>query len=88
MSIPPALLAKVFQFVVRSSQRAFKGSIVIQKATRGKIGGNEVEITRRGSLGADGGISQVVRIFKNGKTEEVWHIVVRAGEIIHKHLLK
>ena len=45
-----------------------------------------VVIKRRLTLGADGGISQMVKILKRGKMQEVWHMVVRGGKVIHKHL--
>jgi len=47
-----------------------------------------VEIERRGVVGADGGLSQVVRFLVKDKSQEVWHVVVKAGKSIHKHILK
>jgi len=45
-----------------------------------------VKIIRRETLGVNGVISQTVKIFKDSKVEEVWHVVIKAGRIIHKHL--
>ena len=88
MPVPPLLLEKILNFAVRSSQFAFRGSRLLRKVDTAKIGSYIVKVARRGSLGADGAISQVVTIFRNGKKEEVWHIVIKLGKIIHQHLLK
>jgi len=74
--------------VIRSSKTAFKRGVLIRKIDRKKIGPYLIEVERRRELGANGAISQVVRTLKNGRTEESWHIVIKAGKIIHQHLLK
>ncbi|MFY9462621.1 MAG: hypothetical protein WAP52_00345 [Candidatus Sungiibacteriota bacterium] len=88
MPIPALFLEKIFRLAVLASQVAFRGSRLVQKVLIRKIGVYVIEVTHRGYKGADGAISQVVKVFKNGKTEEVWHIVVKAGRIIHRHLLE
>lgn len=86
MSIPPWLIATILQWVVRTSRGAFRGDTLLKNLDHRRIGRYFVEIDRRVSLGRDGGISQMVRVFRNGITEQVWHIVIKAGKIIHKHL--
>lgn len=86
MPIPLRLAARILQWVVRATRSAFKEATLLKKTEEKWIGGYRVEIERRVSLGRDGGISQMVRIFRGGITEQVWHIVVKAGKIIHKHL--
>lgn len=88
MPIPPQLLEKIFEFVIKTSGFSFRGNQLLRKIDLSKIGGYVIKIYRRGILGADGAISQKVTIFKNGKKEEIWHVVVKFGKIIHKHLLK
>ena len=86
MSIPPLVAAKIAKFVIRSAPAAFRGSTLIRKVDIVKIGGYVVKVIRRNTLGADGGISQMVKISKNNVKEAVSHIVVKAGKIIHYHL--
>ncbi len=88
MPIPASILARILQFAIRLTKTAFKGTVLLRKADTQRIGKYFVEITRRSELGADGAISQVIRIYKNGKLQEAWHVVVKAGRIIHKHILK
>ena len=45
-----------------------------------------IEIIRRNTLGRDGGTSQMVYIYRNGVRKAVWHIVTKAGKIIHKDI--
>lgn len=86
MPIPPHVLAKILHVVATSARGAFRGTTLIKKIERIPIGEYVVYIKRRASLGRDGGIAQMVRVFKSGKFEEAWHMVVRAGRIIHRHL--
>lgn len=84
MPIPPPVAAKIVQFVVKSASAAFQGSTLIRKIDVKKIGGYAVRVIRRNTLGADGGISQMVKVSKNNVKKAVWHIVVKAGKIIHQ----
>jgi len=86
MSVPPSLIIKILQFVIRTSKTAVKGKSIVRKIDQKKISNYIVKIIRRETLGVNGGISQTVKIFKGSKVEEVWHVVVKAGRIIHKHL--
>ena len=85
MPIPAAILIVVTQIVTRLAPLAYKAGQLIRRLDVVKINKEySVSIVRRLSLGADGGISQMVEILKNGKAAEIWHMVVRAGKIIHK----
>lgn len=86
MPIPPIIFSQIMQMVVRLAPLAYRARKLIRKVDVVRIGSYEVTITRRGILGSDGGISQMVKILKNLRKEEVWHMVVRAGKIIHKDL--
>lgn len=87
MPIPPYVLARVFTYIVRTAPRAYNhAGRVIEKFVSKKLGTYVVEIERRSEIGKDGGISQVVRVLRNDVTQETWHLVVKAGRIIHKHL--
>lgn len=90
MAISPLIVAKIVSYIVKTAPKAYnQAGRVIQKFAVKKLGGRYiVEIERRDTLGADGGISQIARILLNNITQEVWHIVVRAGRVIHKHRLK
>ena len=71
MPISPAVLARIFQTVARLSQAAFQGNRLIRRVDSLNIDDYLVSIVRRGSLGADGAVSQMVKMFKNGKLFEV-----------------
>lgn len=86
MAIPPRLIVAILRWVVKTSRSAFRENVILRKSEKRRIGRYLIEMERRTSLGRDRGISQMVRIYKNGITHQVWHIVVRAGKIIHKHL--
>lgn len=86
MPIPPSLVAKIVKLTVKTAATAFKGVTLVRKADIKKIGGYAIKIVRRDTLGADGGISQMVIVSKNNITKAVLHIVVKAGKVIHKHL--
>lgn len=89
MPIPPQIIARVIAYVVQSAPKAYRAGRVFEKYAVKKFGKYRVEIDRRNILGADGGISQVVRfLLNNDRTQEAWHVVVKAGKIIHKHILK
>lgn len=86
MPVSSLVISKIAQLVVRLAPRAFRGATIVEKVITRKIGQYAIEITRRSSLGRDGGISHIVKVFRGGKTEEIWHMVVRAGKIIHRHM--
>lgn len=86
MPVSPAVLARIFQAVAHLSQVAFHGSRLIKRADSLNVDEYLVSIVRRGSLGTDGAVSQMVKMFKNGKLFEVWHVVTKAGRIIHKDI--
>lgn len=89
MLVSPLIISRILSYVVKTAPKAYnQAGRVIQKFTIKKFDKYAVEIERRDVLGADGGISQVARILLNNKTQEVWHIVVKAGKIIHKHRFK
>lgn len=86
MPVPLQIIVKITQWVVRVSPRAFKEAVRMRKFEEKWFGRYRVEIQRRASLGRDSGISQMISIVKDNVTEQVWHIVVKAGKVIHKHL--
>ena len=73
------------QAVTRLAPLAYRAGRLIRRSEIVKIGKEYViAITRRWELGADRGISQMVEILKKGKVQQIWHMVVRAGKIIHR----
>ncbi|MEK7208106.1 MAG: hypothetical protein AAB699_00985 [Patescibacteria group bacterium] len=88
MPIPPRIARQVTAYVLQTAPMAYQVGKVVQKFIVRKFGKYMVEIERRGFVGTDGGISQVVRFLVKDRSQEVWHIVVRAGKVIHKHILK
>lgn len=88
MPIPPQIARQVIAYVVQTAPQAYRMGKVFQKFIARKFGKYMVEIERRGVVGADGGLSQVVRFLVKDKSQEVWHVVVKAGKIIHTHILK
>lgn len=85
MPIPAAILVVVMQIVTRLAPLAYKAGWLIRRSEIVKVSKEyAVSITRRWGLGADGGISQMVGILKKGKVQQIWHMVVQAGKIIHK----
>lgn len=88
MPIPPQVARQVIAYVIQTAPRAYRMGKVLQKFVARKFGKYLVEIERRSVAGADGGISQVVRFLVKDTSQEVWHVVVRAGKVIHKHILK
>lgn len=88
MSIPLTIIVRTLAYVVKTAPKAYnRTGQVIEKFAAKKFGKYLVEIERRSAIGADGGISQIIRFLVNDATREVWHVVVRAGRIIHKHRL-
>ena len=86
MPIPPLTFSQILRVVIRLAPLAYKAGMLIRRAEVVKVSKNyTVSIVRRWSLGADGGISQMVEILKKGRVEEIWHMVVRSGKIIHKN---
>lgn len=88
MPIPPLIAARVIAYVLQTAPRAYRVGRVVQKFIAKKFGKYMVEVERRGIVGADGGISQVVRFLVKDKTQEAWHIVVKGGKVIHRHIFK
>ena len=87
MPIPPSVAVKILRLAVKSASGAYRGATLVRKAEIKRVGGYIVEIVRRNTLGADGGISQMVSVFNKNKVRQaVWHIVVKAGKVIHQHL--
>lgn len=87
MPIPVAIIVVVTQIVIRLAPLAYKAGQLIRRSEIVKVSKEySINIVRRLTLGADGGISQVVKIMKKGKVQEIWHMVVKNGRIIHKDL--
>ena len=85
MPLPPLIFALVSQFVIRLASLAYKAGRLIRQKEIVKISKEySISIKRRLTLGADGGMSQMVKVLKNGKVKEIWHMVVKDGKIIHK----
>lgn len=85
MLIPPPIFSAIVRLVVRLAPLAYKAGRLIRRSEILKVSKDySISIVRRLTLGADGGISQMVEILKKGKVQEIWHIVVRGGRIIHK----
>lgn len=83
--IPPSIFATIIKVVARSAPLAYRSGRLIRRSEVVKMSkGYVVSIVRRWELGTDGGISQMVEILKNGKVQQIWHMVVKAGKIIHK----
>lgn len=71
--------------MIRLAPLAYKaGTLIRQKEIVRVTREYSIVVKRRLTLGADGGISQMVQIMRKGKLQEVWHMVVRGGRIIHK----
>lgn len=68
------------------SKSAVSGMRVVRTVDVIKLGNVLVRIQRRTKLGKDGGLSEIVKIVKNDITEEIWHIVTKAGTILHQHI--
>jgi hypothetical protein len=87
MPIPPIVFSQILRIVTRLAPLAYKTGRLIRKTDVVWIRDFEVTIMRRSTLGADGAVSQMVKIYRRGVTkEEIWHMVVRAGKIIHKNI--
>ena len=85
MPLPPLIFAAISQIVIRLAPLAYKAGQLIRRSEIVKVSKDySISIVRRWSLGADGGISQMVEIMKRGKVQEIWHMVVRGGKILHK----
>ena len=84
--MPASGTIKILELVTRLSITAFRGTKLLRKIDYVNIDNYSVKIVRRGILGKDKGISQMVKIFKNNKLVEVWHVVVKAGRVIHKDI--
>lgn len=86
MPIPLVIYTQILRMVVRLAPLAYKAGKLLRKKEIAQISTEySIIIKRRLAFGADGGISQVVQIMKGGKTQEVWHMVMKNGKIIHKH---
>ena len=77
---------QVIKSVLLLSKSAISGARVTRTLDVVKLGDILIRIQRRTILGKDGGLSEIVKIVKNGVTEEVWHLVTKAGTIIHQHI--
>lgn len=86
MSVPSYVIVKVAHLVAKSAQTAFRGSTIIRKTDLYRLDEYVIKIIRRNTLGADGAVSQIIKIAKGNKKEAIWHMVTKAGRIIHKHL--
>lgn len=85
MPIPPIIFSQILRLVIRLAPLAYKaGKLIWQKEIVKVSKEYSIAIKRRLTLGADGGISQMVEIMKKGKVQEIWHMVVKGGRIIHK----
>ena len=85
MLIPPLIFTLVSQIVIRLAPLAYRAGRLIRQKEIVKISKEySIAIKRRLTLGADGGVSQMVHILKKGKVQEIWHMVVKDGKIIHK----
>lgn len=85
MPIPPIIFSQIMQMVIRLAPLAYKMGRLIKRTEIIKVGKDfSISIVRRLTLGADGGMSQVVKIMKKNKVQEIWHMVVKNGKIIHK----
>ena len=83
--IPPSIFTAVMKVVARLAPLAYKAGRLLRRSEIVKISKEYViTITRRWELGADGGMSQMVEILKKGKVQQIWHMVVRAGKVIHR----
>lgn len=85
MPLPARIIALVIRFAVRASIAALRGGAITSKFSNTKIGEFLVEAERRWTLGRDGAISTIVRISKNGVTQEVWHIISKGFKVLSKH---
>ena len=87
MPVPISLVKLIVSYAVRIAPGAYsQAGRVVEKYVTKKFGKYVVEIERRNILGRDRGISQTIRILLNNLTQEVHHIVSKAGEIIHHHI--
>ncbi len=80
------ILDQIIKIVLALSKTAVSGIKVKRTVDIIKLGNLLIRIQRRGKLGKDGGLSEIIKIIKDKTTQEVWHIVIRGNEIIHKHL--
>lgn len=86
MPIPPLIFSQLIRLVIRLAPLAYRAGALLRKKEIVQMNTEySIIIKRRLAFGADGGISQIVQIMKRGKMQEVWHMVVRNGKIIHKH---
>ena len=87
MPIPAVILVAVIQIVIRLAPLSYKAGQLIRRSEIVKVSKEySVSIIRRLTLGADRGMSQIVKVMKKGKVQEIWHMVVKNGRIIHKDL--
>ncbi len=85
MLVPAGIIASTIQFAARAGRAALKSGVITSKFSTAKIGGYLIEAERRWTVGKDGAISTIVRISKNGITQEVWHVVSKGLRILDKH---
>ena len=88
MPVPQAIITGVFQVVVLLARTAFRGRSLVRKIDILSAEQYVIKIVRRATVGSDGAISQMVYFYLKGKLQGVWHVVVRAGKVIHSDLKK
>ncbi len=72
MPIPPSIFTAIMQAVVRLAPLAYKMGRLIRQKEIVKISKEySISIKRRLTLGTDGGMSQMVKVLKNGKVKEI-----------------
>lgn len=91
MPIPLFIFSQILRTVIRLAPLAYRAGKLIRKVDVVWIRDFEVTIVRRNTLGADGAVSQMVKIYRRimkGRKvkEEIWHTVVRDGKIIHRNI--
>ena len=80
------IINQIIKIILVLSKTAVLGTRVRRTVDIVRLGDLLIRIQRRSKLGKDGGLSEIIKIIKNGVTEEVWHIVTKSGKIIHQHL--
>lgn len=79
------MVSLAVNFAAKAGRAALKSGTITSKFSTTKLGEYAVEAERRWTVGKDGAISTIIRISKNGATQEVWHIVSKGLRILTKH---
>ncbi|MFY9462795.1 MAG: hypothetical protein WAP52_01275 [Candidatus Sungiibacteriota bacterium] len=85
MPLPTRIITLAVNFAVKTGIAALKSGTITSKFSATKFGEYAVEAKRRWTVGEDGAVSTIIRISKNGVTQEVWHIVSKGLRILNKH---